>query len=73
MGERLKKSGNFKERVVRWTLFCAGMFIFLTLLDVFNGRKVSWGENVYLPLFIIIGTSFFNWAWDSKTYGKESE
>ncbi|KIL43406.1 hypothetical protein KP77_31120 [Jeotgalibacillus alimentarius] len=49
------------------------MFFFLTMLDIFNNREVSWGENLFLPLFIVAGTSFFDWAWDSKTYGKGSK
>ncbi|TFD99772.1 hypothetical protein [Jeotgalibacillus salarius] len=68
----MKKADRFRKGPRFWVVSFVLMFITLILFDIFSGREINWTQSIVIPLFILIGNSFFNWAWDSKTYKKDT-
>lgn len=47
------------------------MFLVITFVDLMNGQEIVWFENIGIPALTIMLIGFFEWAWDSKKYGKK--
>ncbi|MDZ5711045.1 hypothetical protein [Jeotgalibacillus haloalkalitolerans] len=67
----MKKSGKFKKGVRYWWVFGVTLFAVMTLLDLITGQEIVWSEHILIPLLTVMLASFFDWAWDSKEYGKK--
>ncbi|WP_404405713.1 hypothetical protein [Jeotgalibacillus malaysiensis] len=63
----MKESNSKKKGYKYWVGFGLTIFAGMTLVAIVNDQEIVWSKQIAIPL-----VWFFEWAWDSKEYGKKT-
>lgn len=68
----MKESTRKKKGYKYWFGFGLMIFTVMTFVDLVNDQEIVWSEHIAIPLITVALIWFFEWAWDSKKYGKKT-